>query len=149
MKKYIFILFIIVNFVACTSSENSNYTQDKFTNYNNIEYFDYYEISNNEIIYTSINDSLQNYASIISGFSNTNDALTIHTIEIDDYNLTNVALDINETFNTRKLLQYNATTNNHMSITYKENYGRYELYLDYCLINSDIDNCKTYIYIRH
>jgi hypothetical protein len=143
MKLYLYILFIIFSFIACTSSDDSSY------DYNQSEYYDYYEIANNQIVYTSINDGIGNYSGIINGFSNTNDALTINTLQIDNYNLINTALDINETFNASKFIQYNATTNRHLSITYKENFGKYELSTDYCLINYDIDNCKTYIYIRH
>ena len=152
IKKYF--MFLIVSlmsiiFIGCSDEQTDTNSPTQWGGDGTAKYYDYYEIANNTIVHTSINDDPYNYSMLINGYLNSDtNYITMNNQFIDDYNLTNIALDKNETFNAWKTSYFNTFTNKSMTTTHKEYFGLYELSTNYCVINSDVENCKTYIYIR-
>jgi len=157
MKKYI-IFFLIIIFIGCGSSSNKNQDNDytKFMQYLK-EYvlvnqfqekrFDYYEISNGEILTTILNMDLVN---VMEYFSLSNPTYNNSIYEINhNFNLLNKPLDINKTVDAMITYEYDSLTNVTQRAVFIKDYGLYELRKNICIINPDKDNCYSYIYVRY
>lgn len=152
LKKIIKILSICLlafTFIACQNNQNEIKPQSQWGEYQGEIFYDYYEIADDEIVHTSINDTYNALNFQASYINNSAEYMTFNSLIIDEYNLQNKALDKNETFMAQKNSRFNTFTNKSLTTISKANYGTYEMSANYCVINSDIDNCKTYIYYRH
>jgi hypothetical protein len=153
-NQYILILslFVVVLFSGCeTETEKKSLFDNRWNNQlDKTRYIDCYEIADDKIVYTSINYDVYNYVLFINGYFDTySNAITENHQFIDDYNLTNIALDKNETFNAYKITHFNTFTNKSFVTLKKENFGTYEVNTNYCIINAELKNCKTYFYMRY
>ena len=150
MKQLIFlILLFTIIFTGCGNETNNKYPTSQWGGDATQKYYDYYEIADGTIVHTSINDEIYNYSALVQGYlGNNGNNISTHTQIINDYNLTNAVLNKNETFNAFKTDYFNTFTNKSMTTINKEYFGLYELTTNYCVINSDLKNCKTYIYLR-
>jgi len=148
MKQIIFITIITILFIGCGSESKREVTQwggDPYA----VKVIDYYEISNDVILHTSINDEYYNYSMLVRGYMNSEiDSISSNSHFIEDYNLTNVGLGKDETFYAWNFYHYNTFTNKSLTTVTKEYFGLYEVITNYCLINHNDANCSTYIYFR-
>jgi len=156
MKAFI-LSVVIIFFIGCGNDNKFMPNEyDKFIKYLN-EYvvvnilkekkFDYYEIQNGEIVATIINMDLIN---VVNYFSLDDPSYNNSIYEIDkNFHLQNNALDIDKTIDAMITYEYNSLTKVTQRTVYIKDFGLYELKKNICVINSDKDNCFTYIYIRY
>jgi gamma-glutamylcyclotransferase (GGCT)/AIG2-like uncharacterized protein YtfP len=159
MKKRLFLMFIATIFIigcseSTTNSEDPNlifierlnsYVMPNITNTS--KEYDYYEIADSEILYSAINID---YANVLTYLNESDLSYNSTIYEIDtNHNIYNEALDINETKDCMIFYQYDPLTNVTAKATYVKDYGLYEVRKDICVVNSDIDNCSSYLYVSY
>ncbi|MEA2091156.1 MAG: hypothetical protein U9O83_02180 [Campylobacterota bacterium] len=151
MRTYIFLIITAILLVGCDTQNKTD--EETIAMINSTEaYFslepstyDYYEIANDTILHTSINTDMVNITRL-TVINEDRQYITEHKEFIDDYNILNKALDINETADVYRENILNTFTNKSIQKVYKYGYGIYEVKTNYCIINSDIQGCNTYVY---
>ena len=107
--------------------------------------YDYYEIANGSILHTEINTDVVNVTRVYN-YLQGNEHLVEHTEFVDNYNIVNTPLSIDEVADVYKESYLNTITDSSYTRTYKKSYGLYEIKTNYCIINSNVSGCETYIY---
>lgn len=158
MKKRLFSILLASMFIGCGgSSTNSEdpYLQylDNINSYvmanitNTDKSYDYYEIADNEVLYSAINID---YANVLNYLNESDLSYDNKIYEIDkNHTIYNEALDINETKDCMIFYGYDSLTHITTKITYVKDYGLYEVTKNLCVVNSDIENCSSYLYVRY
>lgn len=151
MKKYIYLLLTALLFVGCGSEDTQSSaitdiikSTEPYFSLDSVTY-DYYEIANDTILHTSINTDIVNVSRLVV-VNEDYQFITEHKEFIDDYTISNKALDINETANIYKENILNTLSNKSFHKIYKYGYGLYEIKTNYCIINTDVAECNTYVY---
>lgn len=108
--------------------------------------YDYYEIANGTIVYTGINVDYYNISRLYPLYGN--DDVSENNFFQNDYNMTNVPLNIDEKFDAYKTNILNLRTNSSISKLYKKDYGLIEIKTNYCVLNPNLQKCETYVYTR-
>lgn len=145
IKEIVSFMVVTVLLGGCGSESNSQFDNDFKT-----LYYDYYEIANDKIVYTKINENPINVVYLENSYlSSGTNYLVMHEEYFENFNLVNTTLDKNETITGWKVDYLNTFTNKTLSSFIKDNYGLYQLTTNFCTINSTIENCKTVIYARY
>jgi hypothetical protein len=147
IQKIIFLMVVVavgLTFTGCGLDTN-NTDEDLKT-----LYYDYYEIADDTVVYTKINEDPSNVVYLENSYLlSNNDYLVMHEEYFENYNLVNVPLDKNETLTGWKVDYLNTFTNKSLSSFTVPNYGLYMLTTNFCTINSSLPNCKTVIHTRY
>ena len=158
-QKYLLLSLIILSIIAFTgcSTEDSNDQNDLYTQQAN-EYilpnatnpdvkYDYYEIQGDDILHTQINMDILNvvrYFNIdLPSYAN-----TMYYVD-ENYHEINTALNIDQTINAMIYDSYEPIGDITTKTIYKSGYGIYLMYKNYCIHNTEVDNCKAYMYVRY
>jgi hypothetical protein len=145
IKTILSSLVVTVIFIGCGNGSTTLDDNDFKT-----LYYDYYEIADDKIVYTKINEDPINVVYLENSYiSSGTNYLVMHEEYFENYNLVNTALDKNDTLSGWKVDYLNTFTNKTLSSFIKDNYGLYQLTTNFCTINSAIPNCKTVIYARY
>lgn len=144
--KYLLLALISYMLTGC-GEESSTSQYDDFNYYSSDPVaYDYYEIANGVILHTSINTDIYNVSRLIPVYSN--EHMTEHIELIEDHHIINEVLDVDEYSNVYIENYLNLETNKSYQKMHKENFGVYEIKINYCLINVNESNCETYLYVR-
>jgi len=145
IKEIVSFMAVAVLLGGCSSESNSQFDNDFKT-----LYYDYYEIANDKIVYTKINENPINVVYLENSYlSSGTNYLVMHEEYFENFNLVNTTLDKNETITGWKVDYLNTFTNKTLHTFTKDNHGLYQLTTNFCTINSAIPNCKTVIYARY
>ncbi len=159
LSKIIFSMFILVMIVGCSDNKDTNeLTPLEIWNANMQQYvlpniinvnrkYDYFEIVNDNIVYTSLDMDLLN----VNNYFNTNLPIYKNGLyEVDTQcSIVNKALDINKTVDAMVFYNYDTLTKlTEKSIFIKE-FGLYMKSKNICIVNSFENNCSGYIFLRY
>jgi len=158
LNKFIFLFTIGIFFIACGSENSTKYNQttsfsENLQNYvvPNMYYinskFDYYEIKNNQIVATILNMEIVNVSNYFS-LTYPNNENTIYNIN-KNYHIENNQLDINKTVDAMVFYNYDAFTKIRQTNVYIKDFGLYEIRKNMCTINTNENNCSSYLYVRY
>lgn len=144
-QKIVSLIVFALMLGGCGSESNSQFDNDFKT-----LYYDYYEIADDTIVYTKINEDPLNVLYLQNSYlSNDTNYLVMHEEYFENFNLVNTTLDKNETLCGWKVDYLNTFTNKSLHIFIKDNHGLYAISTNFCTINSAIPNCQTVIYTRY
>ena len=148
LMRYILLIIIGLIFLGCGEEDESSTQFDEVARYfsNDAIVYDSYEIADETILHTSINTDLVNVAWLFT--YDGNEHMAEHKEFIDNYHIINTPLAIDEYAKVYKENYFNLETNKAFQKVYNYDYGLYEIKTNYCLINVDVIDCETYIYVR-
>jgi len=158
MKRLLYMLILVI-FTGCGVSVTDNsddsylqylrnlddYVMPNITSTNKI--YDYYEIAQDEILYSAINID---YVNVMGFFNESELGYNSSHYEIDEnHNIYNEALGIDEIKDCMIFYEYDALSKIAVKTTYVKQYGLYEVTKNICTVNYDVKGCESYLYVRY
>jgi hypothetical protein len=133
-------------FSGCGDSSDESSPLDQYSDYFSTDpkTYDYYEIADGEILHTDINTDYVNVARVYDFYNSRH--MTEYKRFVENYHISNEALNIDRYEDVYIENYLDLETDNGYSTIHIYGYGLYEIKTNYCIVNTDVDNCNTYIY---